>query len=112
MPDGGATEVGTDATWKVRDSPITPLGRGTAFGDYGGERYDARLELPDWNSVNLDDSAGKPAAVFTPPEVLTAAQMVEPNRMMQTIRAVRVESVSAGRLGDRHGPQLTGWLEI
>ena len=45
LPDGRTERIGTDATWKVRESTLYPLGRGTAFGDYGGERYDARREL-------------------------------------------------------------------
>ena len=47
LPDGKAVAVGTDSTWKAKASPITPLGRGTAFGDYGGEHYDARLEVKE-----------------------------------------------------------------
>jgi hypothetical protein len=53
---GKPVGIATDATWKAKASPITPLGKGTAFGDYGGERYDARLEVDDWNGVKLDDS--------------------------------------------------------
>src|SRR5205814_1384018 len=59
--DGSVEKLATDTTWKVRFSPITPLGRGTAFGDYGGEHYDARLELADWNATTLDDSDWQPA---------------------------------------------------
>ena len=61
-PESSPTTPGSSAP-----APITPLGRGTAFGDYGGERYDAGLELADWNSVNLDDSGWQTAAVFEPP---------------------------------------------
>ena len=112
MEDGGAVRVATDETWKLRASPLTPLGRGTAFGDYGGERYDAGLELPGWNGVDLDDSAWGAAAVFTPPEVLTAAQMVEPNRMVETIRATRVDAYPPGGWVIDMGKNFTGWLEI
>ena len=70
---------------EVRDSPLSPLGRGTAFGDYGGERYDARLELPGWNTTrDLDDSdwtAGD--RLRSAPVSRTAAQMVQPNRIMR-----------------------------
>jgi len=112
MGDGTTSEVVTDATWKVHESPTTPVGRGTAFGDYGGERYDARLELPGWNQVNLDDSGWQAAAVFEPPPVLTAAQMVEPNRIMETIKATRVEAYPQGGWVADMGKNFTGWLEI
>jgi len=110
--EGGTTRVVTDETWKLRESPLTPLGRGTAFGDYGGERYDASLDLPDWNSVDLDDAGWQAAAVFTPPDVLTAAQMVEPNRIVETIKAARVEAYPRGGWIIDMGKNFTGWLEI
>jgi precorrin-8X/cobalt-precorrin-8 methylmutase len=40
------------------------LGKGTAFGDYGGERYDAGLEIDGWNTAARSDSDWEPAAVF------------------------------------------------
>jgi alpha-L-rhamnosidase len=110
--DGGSAQVVTDDSWKLRESPITPLGRGTAFGDYGGERYDAHLESPKWNQLELDDSGWQPAAVFEPPQVTTSAQMVEPNRLVETIKATRVEAYSQGGWVVDMGRAFTGWLEI
>ena len=112
MADGTTVQVVTDETWKVHESPIMPLGRGTAFGDYGGERYDATLEFPGWNQVDFDDSRWQTAAVFAPPQVLTAAQMVEPNRLVETIKAARVESYPQGGWVIDMGKNFTGWLEI
>lgn len=112
MTDGAVAELVTDETWRVHESPLTPLGRGTAFGDYGGERYDAAKDLPDWNAVSFDDSAWPAAAVFTPPAVLTAAQMVEPNRTTETIPAQRVEPYAEGTWVINMGKAFTGWLEI
>ena len=96
MPRGNPLRVGTDATWKVRPSPVTPVGKGTAFGDYGGEHYDANLELEGWNSAGLNDADWEPAAVFDPPRVMTAAQMVEPNRIVETLEAAKIEENPAG----------------
>jgi alpha-L-rhamnosidase len=110
--DGRKTQIVTDETWKVHESPITPLGRGTAFGDYGGERYDAALELPGWNGVTLDDSTWQAAGIFEPPQVLTAAQMVEPNRLVETIKAARVAAYPQGGWIIDMGKNFTGWLEI
>jgi alpha-L-rhamnosidase len=112
MGDGPTSRIITDGTWKLRESPLTPLGRGTAFGDYGGERYDSRRELPDWNAVALDDSEWQAAAPFDPPEVLTAAQMVEPNRVVEKVQAVRVEPYAEGTWLIDMGQAFTGWLEI
>lgn len=112
MPDGNMVRIVTDESWKVRGSPIARLGRGTAFGDYGGERYDARLELAGWNTTNLDDSMWQAAAVFNPPQVLTAAQMVEPNRIVETIKPVKVEPYAQGGWVIDLGKAFTGWLEL
>ena len=112
LPDGKSVAVGTDGTWKAKASPITPLGRGTAFGDYGGEHYDARLEVPNWNGVKLDDSAWEAAATFDPPKVTTSAQMVEPNRILDTLRPVKIDKTPDGGWLIDMGKNYTGWLEL
>lgn len=109
---GEEVEVATDETWKLRQSPISPIGRGTAFGDYGGELYDARLELAGWNELGLDDSDWQAAAVFDPPEVLTAAEMVEPNRIVETLPAIRLIEYPENSWVLDMGKNFTGWLEI
>jgi alpha-L-rhamnosidase len=112
LPGGAKVNIGTDSSWKVKESPITALGKGTAFGDYGGERYDAGLELKGWNTAELDDSDWRPARLFEPPEVITAAQMVQPNRIIQTINPVKVEEPAPGEYRIDMGRNYTGWLEL
>lgn len=109
---GSAGHVVTDTSWKVRSSPITPVGKGKAFGDYGGERYDAQLELENWNSVGLNDSGWEAAQSFEPPKVPATAQMVEPNRIMQTLNPVTIEETSAGGYLVNMGKNFVGWLEL
>ncbi len=112
LPHGRVMTLGTDGTWKAKASPIKPLGRGTAFGDYGGEHYDARLEVEDWNGVKLDDSGWETAALFDPPKVRTSAQMVEPNRILETLKPVKIEQTPAGGWLIDMGKNYTGWLEL
>jgi alpha-L-rhamnosidase len=112
LPEGKPVQVGTDGTWKAKASPITPLGRGTAFGDYGGERYDARLEVLNWDGAKLDDSAWEAAATFDPPKVTTSAQMVEPNRILETLRPVKIDKTPDGGWQIDMGKNYTGWLEL
>ncbi len=88
------------------------MGSGRVFGDYGGEKYDASLELPGWNTVGLDDSSWQSAAVFEPPQVPATALMVEPNRIMETIKAVGVQKFADGGWIIDMGKNFTGWLEI
>src|SRR5207248_5638172 len=94
------------------ESPISPLGRGTAFGDYGGERYDARLELPGWNTATFGDSRWQAPALFDPPKVTTAAQMVEPNRIVETSHPTRVQETAPGVYLFELPQNLTGWFEL
>jgi alpha-L-rhamnosidase len=112
VPGETHLRVITDDTWKVHESPITPLGRGTAFGDYGGERYDARLEVPDWNATGFDDSGWQNAAAFDPPKVVTAAQNVEPNRIIETVKPESVVEMGAGVHMFKLPRNLTGWFEL
>lgn len=48
--DGSTQIIGTDESWKLHAGPIT-------FSCvYGGEDYDARMELPGWDQPNFNDS--------------------------------------------------------
>ena len=112
MRDGSSSDLVTDESWKLRESPLTPVGSGRVFGDYGGEKFDASLELPGWNTVDLDDSTWQSPAVFEPPQVPAAALMAEPNRIMETIKAVGVHKFDDGGWIIDMGRNFTGWLEI
>jgi alpha-L-rhamnosidase len=106
----GRTLVITDESWKMHPSWVTPLGKNTS-GDYGGEEYDARLEISGWNMPGFDDSAWKPAAVHTPPTPIIAAQSVEPNRLLDTLKPVAVEPFENGWLVDM-GRNYSGWFTL
>lgn len=112
MPGDSSQRLSTDRTWKVRESPLRPLGRGLAFGDYGGEQYDARKELPGWNTAELNESGWELAGQFRPPAAVTAAQMVEPNRIMETIQPAGVKESGAGAYVFDMGRSFTGWFEL
>ena len=100
----------TDATWKAHPSHITPLGKGTS-GSYGGELVEAQRELTDWSAANFDDSAWQAATVHHPPTPIIAAQMMEPNRMLDEFQAVSVTPMEHGFVIDM-GHNYTGWFEL
>lgn len=102
--------VPTDASWKMQKSCITPLGSG-ADGDYGGEQYDARAEITGWNTAGFDDASWTQAKIHTPPTPLLAAQMVEPNRFIETIKPVEIKPFGDGYLVDM-GKCFSGWMEM
>lgn len=110
LPGGRRNSIGTGETWKMHPSCITPLGRG-ASGDYGGESYDARQEIPGWNTPEYDDSAWAAAKTFTPPTPVIAAQPVEPNRIIGKIDPVSISAFKKGYLVDM-GRNYSGWFRI
>jgi alpha-L-rhamnosidase len=98
--DGAAPlTLATDATWKARPSHITPLGKGTS-GSYGGERVEAAKEIANWNAADYDDSCWRAATVHHPPTSVIAAQMMEPNRLLDEIRLASVQPLDGGFLLD------------
>lgn len=111
LAGGQLVRVATDATWKSHPTPITYLGN-WRFNDFGGERYDASLELPGWNSAELDDSAWKPAVAVEPPVRVLSAQMVQPDRRIETIQPVGIRELSPGSYAIDMSRNFTGWLEI
>ena len=67
--DGTTERVVTDDTWTTRGGP-------TRLDDlYAGERYDARHEVPDWDTTTYDDSGWDAAAELEGPsgELVTSA---------------------------------------
>ena len=111
MTDSRNLRIGTDTDWRVRPSPIAPLG-GVGHSKYGGERYDTSQELEDWNLARLDDSDWESARTFYPEVSIPTAQTVEPNRIRETIRPVKVESLKDGAFLVDMGRHFTGWFEI
>jgi alpha-L-rhamnosidase len=100
----------TDATWKTHASPNMLLGTWN-FTNFGGEIYDARKELPGWCEAGLDDSAWKPAAVFSP-RLTLSAQVVEPNRRVKALRPVAIEERPGGEFRVDMGVNYAGFVEI
>jgi alpha-L-rhamnosidase len=59
--DGTVETVGTDASWRAADGPVT-------FDSiYGGEDFDARRMLRGWDAAPFDDSSWAPATVMAGP---------------------------------------------
>ncbi len=107
---GAPLTIVTDATWKAHPSHITPLGGGTS-GSYGGELVEAEKEIVHWSAAACDDSQWQAATVHHPPTPIIAAQMMEPNRMLDEIHLAAVKPLENGFLLDM-GRNYTGWFEL
>lgn len=108
--DGSRQRIVTDGSWKTHPSPNTLLGIWN-FRNFGGECYDANREIPDWAGLGLDDSAWKPAVVYTP-SLAISADKVEPNRLMTEMRPVSLAEPELGVYRVDMGKNFAGWTEI
>ena len=105
----GLVTIPTDDSWRVHPSPNRLLGD-WKFMNFGGEEYDARLELPGWNTTDLDDSSWSHASVYRP-SVTVSAQMTEPNRTQSIINPKSITAEANGDYLVDMGVNFSGWLE-
>lgn len=108
--DGRSMRIVTDESWRTHPSPNRLLGT-WYFGNFGGELYDANLEVPGWSSPRYDDAGWQPATVYRPKLVLSA-QQVELNRPVKEIRPVAVEHRPDSTYRVDMGVNFAGWTEI
>jgi alpha-L-rhamnosidase len=104
--DGASRDVTTDGSWRVHDSPVT-------FSCiYGGEDYDARLEMPGWDRAGYDDSAWPRASTVEPPSPVLRAQASPPIRVQETLKMVRVTEPKPGVFVYDLGRNFAGWPRV
>lgn len=92
--DGSVTELESDETFKVCESPIL-------FDDYRcGEYYDARLEIPDFHSAHFDDRNFKNAIRVKSPRGEKRLCTADPVRFYAELKPVSVTKEENGWLYD------------
>jgi len=104
--DGSRRQVVTDSSWKMATGPW--LFDQTRVG----EIYDARKEIPGWTIAGFDDSRWQPAIVREPPAGRLAASNVEPIRVIQTIRPVKISQPKPGIYLFDLGQNIAGWPRL
>lgn len=104
--DGTETIITSDQSWKASKSPIvTDL-------VYDGEHYDARLEQPGWSNPRFDDAKWEQAAIRKTPEGKMKAHMSPPDKVMEILEPVGVESLGGGKFRVDFGQEISGWLRL
>ena len=105
--DGTISEVVSDETWKLTtDGPIL------ANGEFDGEDYDARKEMPGWNRPGYPDRGWEPARVVSAPPGTLAAQMQPPIRVTGTLKPVKMTEPRPGTYIFDMGQNLVGWCRL
>lgn len=82
--DGSIEKIITDNTWQSHEGPIM------RNNVYLGEHYDARFEVPHWNTVKGNTKNWSNAVAVEGPDGLLAAQMQPPIRITKIIKPVNI----------------------
>ncbi len=105
--DGSSDLVLSDENWKLTDQgPIR------SNSEFDGEEYDARMEHPGWDVAGFDDSKWLPARRVAAPGGKLIAQMLEPMRVIETLRPVAVTCPRPGVQVADFGQNLYGMVRI
>lgn len=100
--DGTTETIASDKSWKYTLSPIV-------FNDiYGGEDYDARMEIPGWNTPDFDDKDWKPVVCQEAPEGVLRAQQIPSVKIMREYPVVGMSRIDSSYVLDM-GQNLAGY---
>jgi alpha-L-rhamnosidase len=104
--DGREEIIASDGRWKAGMGPIT-------FDSiYGGENYDARLEVPGWDTAAFDDSTWPAAVIAPPPGGRLAAQMMPPIQVDRTLASKKVSEPKPGIFVYDFGQNMAGFARL
>ena len=101
--DGSSDVVVSDGAWKATTGPI-------AFDCIrNGEKYDARLEKPGWDTADYSDARWRRARVVEGPAGKLVAQMTPPIRVAKVVSPVKITESKPGVFIFDMGQNLAGW---
>jgi alpha-L-rhamnosidase len=104
--DGTIEKVLSNESWKAAPSPII-------YNDIRqGEKYDATLEIPNWNMPLFDDGSWANARVKLGPMGQMKAQMIPANKIMREVKPISVQSPVPGVYVVDMGQNIAGWIEL
>jgi len=105
--ENGTTQtIISDKSWKSAPSPIV-------YNDIReGEKYDARLEIQDWNESDFNDESWAGVREKSGPKGKLVAQMIPANRIMREVTPVSVKSPKPGLYVIDMGQNMAGWIKL
>jgi alpha-L-rhamnosidase len=107
LPDGKTERVVTDGTWRTsREGPIT------SSDILDGESYDARRELPGWDSPDFNDKAWSAADVAPEVRTILTAQPNEPIRITREIKPISLTEPKPNVYVYDLGQNMVGWCRL
>jgi alpha-L-rhamnosidase len=105
------TILTTNESWKGRMSEYSLIGTWRS-GHYGGEKVDGSRIMGDWSSESLNKLTWLPVSQISVPQAEVSAEMVEPNRIQETIKSASVTTISDSTYLVDMGKNLTGWIKV
>jgi len=104
--DGTEALVVSDESWKRSPGPVL------SNNVYAGEVYDARLELPGWDTPGWDDAGWGPVSLADPPGGVLVSQKLPPVRRMETLKPVGLANPRPGVYVFDMGHNFAGWTRL
>ncbi len=102
--DGSTQIIKSDAGWKM-----TTQGPVRFNNEFDGEHYDARLELKNWATANMDVTAWKSVDVLEDYQPILAPQLMPPVRVVERLTAQKITKSGEGKYIFDFGQNITGW---
>ena len=103
----------TDSTWEGRTSSYTRINRGGRdWFFWGGERLDGKLAAKDMLTDSGKEGGWNPVTEVSVPDHEVSPQMVELNRVMETVKPVSILQLTENSFLIDMGKSVTGWVEI
>lgn len=103
--NGTVQDVNSDSSWKVTPSPIT------YSSIYGGEDYDATLELTGWNDKGFDDAAWS-NAIEVPSVGRLLSQTSHPLAVRKVFKNIRIVETRPGIFIYDFGQNASGIIDL
>ncbi|MGL1891452.1 MAG: glycoside hydrolase family 78 protein [Spirochaetaceae bacterium] len=96
----------SDDTWKVTTGPII------SDDIYGGETYDARLELYDWMDSSIDDSSWGDIKIYSSPTETLKPLDMPPMKIIKQIKPVNYWKIGDKKWVFDLGVNTTGFVRL
>jgi alpha-L-rhamnosidase len=104
--DGTEKDIYTDDSWKESTGPIV-------FNNiYGGDTYDARYEINNWNNVGYNDEAWGSAKEVSPKLRTISAQQIPAIKKLKEFEPQNVFKAPDGDWIVDFGQNIAGWVKL
>jgi alpha-L-rhamnosidase len=106
LADGSEQTIVTDGTWRAATGPVL------RDAIRNGEVYDARREMPGWDSPGFDDSAWAAPEIVPAPKGVLRAQMHPAAKVMKTVVPISIAEPKPGVFVVDMGQDMAGWAQL